>query len=140
MQLADLAAHAHARRRVEVGERFVEQKDLRFARDRPTHGHALPPTAGKRLGTTGRKLLRTRDAGGLGDALGDRLLGATARTRGALSSTVSPAIFSVPDEIFSKPPIERDRVDLPQPDGPTKATKARSGMSSVMFLSTRTGP
>jgi hypothetical protein len=36
---------------------------------------------------------------------------------------LSPAMRSVPELIVSSPAIDRSSVDLPQPDGPTRATK-----------------
>lgn len=46
MQALDLAAHDDAQLGVEIGERLVEQKNLRIAHDGTAHGHALPLTAG----------------------------------------------------------------------------------------------
>ena len=47
LQLLDLATHLHAQLGVEVGQRFVEQEDLRIADNRPAHGDPLPLAAGK---------------------------------------------------------------------------------------------
>ena len=48
MQLANLRAHLDAELCIEVGERFVEQKDLRFADHGAAHGDALPLSPRKR--------------------------------------------------------------------------------------------
>ena len=49
-QLDDLGAHLVAQLRVKVRERLVHQKNLGVAHDGAADGHALPLTAGKRLG------------------------------------------------------------------------------------------
>ncbi len=41
MQLRQLAAHLHAQRRIEIGQRLVEQEDFRIANDRTADRHAL---------------------------------------------------------------------------------------------------
>ena len=46
----DLHAHLHAQRRIEVGERFVEQEDLGIAHDGAADGDALALAARQRLG------------------------------------------------------------------------------------------
>ena len=45
VQLRDFQAHLHAQRRVEIGERLVEQEDFRVADDRAPDGDALPLAA-----------------------------------------------------------------------------------------------
>jgi hypothetical protein len=47
VQFLNLGAHRHAQFCVEVGQRFVEQKHLRIAHDRPAHRHALALAAGE---------------------------------------------------------------------------------------------
>ena len=47
MQLADLDPHLHAQRRIEVGERLVEQERLGLAHDRAADGDALALAAGE---------------------------------------------------------------------------------------------
>ena len=47
VQLADLDPHLHAQRRVEIGERLVEQERLRLAHDRAPDRDALALAAGK---------------------------------------------------------------------------------------------
>jgi len=47
VQFADLDPHLHAQRRVEVGERLVEQERLGLAHDRPADGDALALAAGE---------------------------------------------------------------------------------------------
>ncbi|MNG13051.1 hypothetical protein D3C84_967040 [compost metagenome] len=41
MQPSDFVAHLHAQGGVEVGQRLVEQQDVRFPRHGPAHGHPL---------------------------------------------------------------------------------------------------
>ena len=43
----DLVPHGRADARVEIGERLVEQQDLRVDRERPAEGHALALAAGE---------------------------------------------------------------------------------------------
>ena len=50
MQARDLHAHAAAQLRVEVGQRLVEQEDLRVAHQRAAQRDALPLAAGERGG------------------------------------------------------------------------------------------
>jgi hypothetical protein len=47
VQLGDLDAHLHPQRRVEVGQRFVEQKGGRLMDDGPADGDPLPLPAGQ---------------------------------------------------------------------------------------------
>ena len=47
VQLLDLGAHLHAQLGVEVGERLVEEEDLRIAHDGAAHGDALALAAGE---------------------------------------------------------------------------------------------
>src|SRR5450432_2975362 len=47
---------------------------------------------------------------------------------------MSPAVT------LSRPAIIRSRVDLPQPDGPTRVTNSRSATSRSMLGITSTGP
>ena len=54
------------------------------------------------------------------------------RLDGGTSLTTSPAIFSSPDVISSRPAIVLSRVDLPQPDGPTKTMNSPDLMSRSM--------
>ena len=51
-----------------------------------------------------------------------------------------PAISSSPDVISSRPAIMRSKVDLPQPDGPTKTTSSRSSMVSETSRTASTLP
>jgi hypothetical protein len=50
MQAQQLQAHLHPQRRVEVGQRFVEQEDFRVAHNGPADRHALALAARKLLG------------------------------------------------------------------------------------------
>ncbi len=49
VELGDLDARGDAQRRVEVGERLVEEEDLWIAHDRAANGDALALTAGELL-------------------------------------------------------------------------------------------
>ena len=49
MELCQLVAHAGPQRRIEIGQRFVEQEHIRFPDDRATDGNALPLAAGQCL-------------------------------------------------------------------------------------------
>ncbi len=65
---------------------------------------------------------------------------ATPRWAASTSLTVRPPIWSVPDEISSSPATMRSKVDLPQPDGPTKTVNAPSGIVRSTPWMTWTGP
>ncbi len=45
-----------------------------------------------------------------------------------------------PPEMFSSPAIIRSRVDLPQPEGPTRMTNAPSSISTLTPCSTSVEP
>ncbi len=62
------------------------------------------------------------------------------RLEGATSLTTRPPISSWPEEIVSSPEMVRKRVDLPQPEGPTKTMNSPDLMSRFMSLSTSTLP
>ena len=74
MQFGDLGAHLHTELRVQVGERFVHQEDLRIADDRATQGDALTLAAGERLRLTVEKLLDAQNLRGLANELVDLVL------------------------------------------------------------------
>jgi hypothetical protein len=57
---------------VQVGERLIEQKSLRFPNDGPAHGHALPLAAGELTRRALQKFLEAENLGDLRDSLGDR--------------------------------------------------------------------
>ncbi len=63
MQLGDLGAGLHAQFGVEVGERLVEQEDLRLAHDGAAHGHALALAARQLAGLARQQLLNAQNAG-----------------------------------------------------------------------------
>ncbi len=71
----DLGAHLHAQLGVEIGERLVEQEDLRIAHDRAAHGDALALPAGELARLAVEQFLDVEDAGGLLHALLDLGLG-----------------------------------------------------------------
>ena len=58
------------------------------------------------------------------------------RSLGGKSLTDLPAIFISPESIFSKPAIILNKVDFPQPLGPTITVKERLLIQSDTFLIT----
>ncbi len=68
VQLADFGAHGDTQLGVEVGERLVEQEDLRFADDRAGHGDALALATGKGGRLTLQKIGKADDLRGFFDA------------------------------------------------------------------------
>jgi hypothetical protein len=67
--LRDLDPGGDAQRRVEVGQRLVEQEDLGIAADRPADGDALTLAARERLGQTVEIRRQLQDFGGVVDRL-----------------------------------------------------------------------
>jgi hypothetical protein len=65
---------------------------------------------------------------------------AMSRSLGGTLFTTRPLIAISPLVICSSPAIMRSKVDLPQPDGPTKTTKDWSGMSMVTPCRTSVDP
>ena len=59
----DLGPQLHAQLGIEVGERLIEQKNLRVAYHRPAHGHALTLAAGERSRIAAEQLIDTQHAG-----------------------------------------------------------------------------
>ena len=58
---------------------------------------------------------------------------ATSRLRGGTSiHALAGNLAVVPELIVSSPAMDRSSVDLPQPDGPTSATKAPFGIVRLM--------
>ena len=160
MQLRDLDPHLHAQRRIEVGQRLVEQEHARVAHDRPADRHALALAARELLGLALEQVLDLQDARGVAHPLVDALLadlrelqaerhvvvhahvriervglehhGDAALGRGELVDHLAVESIS-PEVMSSSPAIRRSRVDLPQPDGPTKTTNS-------LFLISRLTP
>ena len=62
MQLGDLDAHGNAQLGVEVGQRLVEEEDLRVAHDRPPDGDALALAAGELRGLALQQLFHLQRA------------------------------------------------------------------------------
>jgi hypothetical protein len=75
MQFLDLGAHLHAKLRVQIRQRLVEQEHLRHPDDRATHRDALPLPTGKLTRIAIEIGLEAEDIGGLGDVLRDLVLG-----------------------------------------------------------------
>src|SRR5918996_4870166 len=65
---------------------------------------------------------------------------ASPRSAGGTSLIRSPSIMRSPEVISSSPAIMRSKVDLQQPEGPTKTTNSRSSMSRSTPLMTSTSP
>ena len=79
MQLGDLGTHLDAQLRVEVGQRLVEEEDLRVADDGAAEGDALTLAAGQSLRLAVEQLLDAQDLGRLADQLVDLVLGLLAQ-------------------------------------------------------------
>src|SRR6187402_3466006 len=62
------------------------------------------------------------------------------RSLDSISLTTWPSIEIVPPLISSRPASIRSRVDLPQPEGPTRTTNSPSAMSKPMPWITRMLP
>ena len=62
------------------------------------------------------------------------------RWLGGTSFIRTPSISSVPPVIRSSPAIIRSKVDLPQPEGPTKTISSPVVMSRLICSSTVTAP
>ncbi len=62
------------------------------------------------------------------------------RSRGRRSFTTSPSMAIVPFVTSSRPAMVRSRVDLPQPDGPTKTQNSPSGTVRSMPLRASIAP
>ena len=70
VQRLDLAAHLDAQLGIEIGQRLVEQEDLRVAHDGAAHGDALALAAGELARVAVKQLVQAKDAGGTADAAG----------------------------------------------------------------------
>ncbi len=64
MELRQLVAHAGAQRRIEIGQRLVEEEHIRLADDGATDGDALPLAAGQRLRLPLQQVLDVQPARG----------------------------------------------------------------------------
>jgi hypothetical protein len=166
-QLGQLQPGAHAQGGVEVGQRLVEQEQVRLLDDGPADGDALALAARQLAGLGRQEALDLQDAGRLGHARLDlglrdlrvaqaerhvledrhvRIEGvvlehhATPRSPGARASTRRSPMWISPVSTVSSPAIIRSRVDLPQPEGPRKAMNSPDAMSRRMSSSTATEP
>ena len=84
VKLLDLGAHLHAQLGVEIGQRLIEQEDLRIADNRAAHRDALALTAGQLSGIAIEIRDETENVAGLLNALLDlglRALGEHQRER-----------------------------------------------------------
>ena len=68
VQLLDLHPHLHAKLRVEIGQRLVEEKNLRLADDGAADRDALALAAGELPGSAVEQLVDLQNFGGLRDA------------------------------------------------------------------------
>ena len=68
VQLGDLDAGRDAQRRIEIGERFVEQEDVGLAHDRAADGDTLALSARQGARVAREQRLELQHARGLGDA------------------------------------------------------------------------
>src|SRR6476661_7189676 len=62
------------------------------------------------------------------------------RLAGGVAETSSPSMTTRPEVESSSPAMTLSKVDLPQPEGPTKTTNSPSVTSRLMPFSTSTGP
>jgi hypothetical protein len=69
MQLGDLDAHLHPKRRVEVGEGLVEEEDAGLPHDCPADRDTLPLPAGELAWLALEQVLDPKGPGGALDAL-----------------------------------------------------------------------
>jgi len=69
VQLLDLGTHVDTKFRVEVGERLVEQEDVRLAHKRAAHGNTLALTAGELAGLAIEQMVDLQEIGNLGNPL-----------------------------------------------------------------------
>ena len=74
VQLGDLEAGLHPQRRVQVGERLVEQEDAGLAHDRAADGHPLALAARERLGLAVEQVIELQHLGRGAHLLADHRL------------------------------------------------------------------
>ena len=65
---------------------------------------------------------------------------AMSRSLGSSASTIRPLITIEPEVCSSRPAMIDRRVDLPQPEGPTRTRKSPSLISRLMFFRIETAP
>ena len=167
MQLGKLDPHLNPERRIQVRQRFVEQEDLGLTNDGAADGDALALTAGKVLGPTLQQGAEVQDVRRLGHfarplflghagqpqaerhVVGDRhvrvkRVGLKDHRKTPVRRADVVGLDPVDQQIAVgdafKPAIMRSRVDLPQPDGPTKTTNSRSATSRSTPLMISTSP
>ena len=63
VQLADVGARLDAQLGIQVGERLIEEENLRLAHDGPTDSDTLALTAGKLAGFAVQQVLNAQDIG-----------------------------------------------------------------------------
>ncbi len=162
VQRADFLAHVDAQRRIEVGQRLVEQERLRMADDGAAHGDALALATGKlprialRADATDRwwprpprppswlRPWRRRGCAGCRSGFPRRSYADRAHRTGkpwrrracaaARCSSVRRQSSGRRSEMLSRPASERRSVDLPQPDGPTERHEGALGDRQVDIL------
>ena len=151
--------------RVKVRQRFIEQKHLRVAHNRPADGDALALPARQRLGLAVHRG-QLQDIGGGVDLAVISALGSLASDRpkpmfrapsdadkarriGTPSRCRAPTVphrthpgrrFRSCPTVVLQPAIMRSRVDLPQPDGPTNTQNSPASTVRSTPLMTSTAP
>ena len=73
-QPRDLETHAYTQRGIQIGERLVEQEDLRVANDRSSDGHPLALTPGELAGIAPEQRIDLQGRGHVRHAPGDLFL------------------------------------------------------------------
>ena len=160
VQQLDLGPDLHAQLGIEIGQRLVEQEELRLPGQRPAHGHALALAARKRLRLAvevGLELQERRRSRATRVARSARRHAVHPQAKAdvrrhrhvriervvlkhhrevalACAEIVDdpPPIDTVPSVMSSSPAIMRRMVDLPQPEGPTSTTNSPSAISRSM--------
>ena len=79
MQLGDFGTHLHAQLSVQVGQRFVEQEDLRLTDDSTAKSNTLTLAAGQSLRLTVQQVVNAQNAGSFFHAALDFVLGGLAQ-------------------------------------------------------------
>ena len=79
MQLGDFGTHLHAQLSVQVGQRFVEQEDLRLTDDSTAQSNTLTLAAGQSLRLTVQQVVNAQNAGSFFHAALDFVLGGLAQ-------------------------------------------------------------
>ena len=79
VEATDFHPHLHAKFRIEVAQRFIEQEDLRVSDNCPTDRNTLTFTTGEMLRFTVQEVRNTQNLGGFRDTLVDLCFGIFAK-------------------------------------------------------------